>query len=988
MNHAFSQSEIDQLRTRPHGSKWFMAHHRPRTLTTLTLLNAPNYPASAISYFGDATTLVDKDIELWIGTVGGSQLGKVRLRGTPTTDGAGGSILPIAESGSALVNWAAATTIVAKERYYPYPRHPRYVPSASQWRMDYNRVWPGSVIGPYANMGAPIVGFLENGSFTASFFNTDHLFWDAASLSVIWEFPNGSAVHNSGSSFSVTFTGASPSGSYILCTVVDESGASETSQRLIFVFDDETQVPHVNVGEIQGGLDSKGYRVAVEVLDDGHDIQNDAEIVIFSKNIYNTSASQFGGNSRNRGNILFHGFVSKETVQRKPFQATVTMEAVTLDGILKETNSYDTFFAKKSNPTDDWIHEPALNLDRVAMRLLKERSTVSRIADFHPMSGIGITNGLILFQDLPKSSIWEQLTQNYGQKGVMGVIACDMQGGLHAFQDAQISGGSASLPVVLSLRDEDLMDQIDYNYEHIDKNAYVRLEAVTSDTPLGAESPGGVQGYFGGEQQITRGLTTQSQEELITWSGNLRAKLNNKLPNVTAKLAGNYIIDAIPQHAMRLSMAASQNPRGFAINNDLFLQKNLRLEYKSSDQFMTATIDMEKSVNGIGGSAITFPQVSDIIPIPTQTPPPPPDPVGDVPGGGFGTVYVATSSTLGRTRAFSADSPTWVNITPATGITISDFILDPWSPSTTGYISTSNGVYKSTTLDLVTPTWTLVLTPAQAEAAVGDATYQNPNKIMGSINLQNYIALFFQTNQNLYCARSLNAGTTWSYAKVNTSLLQSAWIGGADIVPHVINGDLVLYAIGHRAGGNMVLWKSTNKGATWSVIMASPTLPDPDTGDSKGLMVHCPYNDNDAGLIVYMSWFRTNTTVYAYYTTNGTSVSEINGNIRTNSKRHGIETYTEDRQRVFHWTHDDKLYLSTDAGSSFTLANANGVTGDVRATGGFPFNQSQYYVLSTSGIYVSIDNGDTFMDKTGDWVGSGLSVISIGNGVIVPDWTE
>lgn len=970
-----------------------MAHHRPRTLTTLTLLNAPNYPASAISYFGDATTLVDKDIELWIGTVGGSQLGKVRLRGTPTTDGAGGSILPIAESGSALVNWAAATTIVAKERYYPYPRHPRYVPSASQWRMDYNRVWPGSVIGPYANMGAPIVGFLENGSFTASFFNTDHLFWDAASLSVIWEFPNGSAVHNSGSSFSVTFTGASPSGSYILCTVVDESGASETSQRLIFVFDDETQVPHVNVGEIQGGLDSKGYRVAIEVLDDGHDIQNDAEIVIFSKNIYNTSASQFGGNSRDRGNILFHGFVSKETVQRKPFQATVTMEAVTLDGILKETNSYDTFFAKKSNPTDDWIHEPALNLDRVAMRLLKERSTVSRIADFHPMSGIGITNGLILFQDLPKSSIWEQLTQNYGQKGVMGVIACDMQGGLHAFQDAQISGGSASLPVVLSLRDEDLMDQIDYNYEHIDKNAYVRLEAVTSDTPLGAESPGGVQGYFGGEQQITRGLTTQSQEELITWSGNLRAKLNNKLPNVTAKLAGNYVIDAIPQHAMRLSMAASQNPRGFAINNDLFLQKNLRLEYKSSDQFMTATIDMEKSVNGIGGSAITFPRTTDIIPIPTQTPPPPPDPVGETPGGGFGTVYVATGTTLGRTRAFSADSPSWVNITPSGVTDIYDFILDPWSPSTNGYLSTSLGLYKSTTLDLDTPSWDLVLTAASASAAAG-GVFANPYKVMGSINLQNYVVLFFQdsSDNDLWCARSLNAGTTWSYAQVNNNPLATGatWRGGADIVPHVINDNLTLYAILFRQAGRGELFRSQDKGATWTRVIAE--IFNAIAGTTvNALCVHCPYNDNDNGNIVYMSWNRVGDSPYAYYTTDAATVNVINGNTKTNSKRHGIETYTQDRQRVFHWTYTSKLYLSTDGGSSFSLTTANGVTGDVRATGGFPFNRDQYYVVttgSTGGIFVSTDNGVSFSSKIGNWTGSGLSSISIGRGVIVPDWTE
>jgi len=80
------------------------------------------------------------------------------------------------------------------------------------------------------------------------------------------------------------------------------------------------------------------------------------------------------------------------------------------------------------------------------------------------------------------------------------------------------------------------------------------------------------------------------------------------------------------------------------------------------------------------------------------------------------------------------------------------------------------------------------------------------------------------------------------------------------------------------------------------------------------------------------------------------------------------------------------LYLSTDGGVTSYQASANGVDGNVRASGGFPFNQNQYYLLTTAGIYVSTNNGDDFVDKTGDWAFD--FNIDIGHGIIVPDWTE
>jgi hypothetical protein len=1016
MRTPYSSDELEKLRTVPQGTKWFVAHHQPRTHVNLSLASVPQtHPVSAIEFVGGSINF-QSDWTLWLGNDNGSNLGKVRLRGLPETNGNGASILPIAESGSGLINWNEVTTISVKDEFRPWVRHPRYDTAGSQWRMDYFRAWPGSLCPPYVNMGAPVVGFLENGSFTASFFNTEHARIDTASLiSKIWEFPNGSIVQSSDDEFAVTFTGASPNGSYIKCTILDFAGQSAVGYRLVFVYNDESEVPEVNIGEVQGGIQSGGYRVQMEVLENGQDIQDEAEIVVFSKNIYGDSASKFGGNYPNRGNVLFRGWANRESIVRQPFMSKALIEATTIDGVLRESNSYDYFVARSNpvSPASHWVHEAVLSLDRVAWRLLTERSTVAKIADFYPMSGIGNTDGLILFQDLPKSSLWEQLTQNYGNKGVLGKIAVDYQGGIHAFQDAQIAGTSANLPEIISFEDSDLMDEVIYEKLPRDTNAYVRLEAVSGDTPLGAESPGNVQGYYGGEFQVTRGLTTQNQGQLITWAGNMRAKINNDLPKVSLKTTGAYNIDPVPQSIVRLSLAASQNVRGYEINNEQFLPNALRMEYDSSKQFQANTIEMERVVNGIGGSAITFPKVADIIPIPTPIPPPPSDPPGETGGTGFGTVYVMTQDTLGRTRQFSASSPSWIDVSPG-GTTYHDFILDPWAPSTNGYLATIDGIYKSTSLDLDTPIWEVVLSKAEIESALGLSDFRYPNKIVGSINIQDWIGFWFMIgtsqNPNFKFAYTTDGGDTWSYSSVNSPSefpgIENAdtFGGSADVVPHLVNGALVLYAGCPRGGSStsrdFYVYKSTDSGLTWA-----ETGDRLDGGRDIGWTMHCPYFDNEDGNRVYtLAATDTVRQGFSYSLDGGDNfISVPPGQVDANSvqiHRWGGETYTQSEQS-YYWYDDGTdtiLYVADTPGGTYSAKQMNGISGQIYSSGGFPYNNSQFYAVCENGIFVSTDGGDNWVDKTGDWAYGFTSTYDLKKPtggtvqahayVIVPDWTE
>jgi hypothetical protein len=106
--------------------------------------------------------------------------------------------------------------------------------------------------------------------------------------------------------------------------------------------------------------------------------------------------------------------------------------------------------------------------------------------------------------------------------------------------------------------------------------------------------------------------------------------------------------------------------------------------------------------------------------------------------------------------------------------------------------------------------------------------------------------------------------------------------------------------------------------------------------------------------------------------------------------RNGFEAYTEDSDLLFWWTAgDDGLYTSIDGGANWTLKSATGLTGEPVAAGGFPYNGQQYYVVTTTGIFVSVDGGNSFVNKTGDWsFGFTASGSEPYHNIIVPDWTE
>jgi hypothetical protein len=330
---------------------------------------------------------------------------------------------------------------------------------------------------------------------------------------------------------------------------------------------------------------------------------------------------------------------------------------------------------------------------------------------------------------------------------------------------------------------------------------------------------------------------------------------------------------------------------------------------------------------------------------------------------------------LDRTDNVSATSPSYTgnDLGPAAATTQIDLKIDPWAPETTAYMATNDGLYKTTTMDQAAPTWSLVLSAADILSMTG-RTYQGVGHVVCSIHQEDYVGMFYGAGGNrIYYSFSEDGGATWTSAIVSSNFSTVSHLTGsvADREGGALN---TLYAA-HNTQSGRQLFKSTNKGASWVVTGAMAG-----SSSSESVVVHVPYKDNAAAQVVFIglssgSWVTTN---------GGSSFTALPA---ATVAKGGLYTYTQDRQRVYHWRSNNTFWTSTNGGSSWTQQAASGIAGTVRAAGGFPNDPDRHYALTTSGIFISMDGGATWQDKTGDWA-HGFTITQYRGGTIVPLWTE
>jgi hypothetical protein len=577
------------------------------------------------------------------------------------------------------------------------------------------------------------------------------------------------------------------------------------------------------------------------------------------------------------------------------------------------------------------------------------------------------------------------------QYGIYAHLVCNKEGDLYFEQDinSQSQVNRDEKDTRFTVLPTDRRGPVDIAWARGTKNqvALVQISGVGWDpdtatfTPFIAQAPGNIQDTEGADVIKLERQALYNQVDANSRAGQIFAILNNPIKDVTIPFAGNYsFLDIVPQSWLYVSVPASETKRQEAWASRIVLRE-LTLNHKPGIIQASGVFDAE----AVGKYGIIIPVPDEPLdpppPPPPQHPPDPP-PNGGGTGTGLGTALRLANNHVGLTSNLSAGPSThWVSKMgnlAGLGLTILDLILDPWRPSTTALIATSNGIYRTSDYRAASPTW------EQMTAQVCQSL------IHGSINKDGYFGGCFASGGAVYWHYTEDNGQTWNtvqaggpFTVVNTphSAVSVRAPGG---VPEV----MISVWRGSGSSYDLRIFKSTNGGASFSQVFSGfGTVQG--TGQAR---LEQAYANNESGQIWMMAQSHPAAGIGGLYISfnGGASWTGIaSGSIDYSLERGAFGFHTFNNNLIQAWRQHGgnvrHLWISEDGGDNWTQASETGLSGDFRAGGGFPYNEGRVYASTTDGVFYSNDKGETFVNCTGDWAWGNDAG---GGHVIVPDWTE
>lgn len=864
-------------------------------------------------------------------------------------------------------------------------------------------------IPPKANGG---VGFADTidpvSSKITVAFDSDESYGLVNSISTIaWDVDDGTITVGTAASAAITAT--FPAGfRWVRLTVTDTQAVSHTTVIPVYARDPAADTT-ISAFEIERHTIRKdGQELSLKILSDiDEGTYPDGTLVMLWE------GDSLG--SSERSHMRFIGWHHTDPAQISAGKTGIlqdtTFDCLDVAGKLKTLPGFPISIEGNASPSS-WLEMADPNMDRYIDHILRWHSTAFEVAHF-TLSGTGSSYPFVILGS-DAGSIWEQAARRAQSLVPDYVLTCNTKGQLAINPDPIIQATADRTATVQAALTESDWSNIRYTHQRPARVHWLRSEAVLASASTIAAmfcvAPDNTPGQGTAEQTHGEQLAI-NQSDLNTAEGNRYARLNaeNTFFSITLAEGSDQSIEpsAMTWVTMVIS-AATAAQRGLTLSTARGLVHEINISYRHERTGLTKTVVLtwEQETSGLPATTHIPPTTNiniDYEPLPNSGYDSDPAPV--TAGDGFGTVYVMDDNALYRTRDFSATSPTWTDISgAASGDEFHDWILDPFRPTTTGYLLTDGGVYKFTDLDQVTPTVNQVLTAAAFLTATSSAGGFYAWKIIGSINQDGYFAFVATTEDGgsgdphdsteLWCVYTSNSGSTWSYVLIFSGTGTVRHTGGFDYVPHLVGGAIRLYVafINATTFSRTYLNRSDDGGATWS----NPySIAGEIGGADGGVLCHCPYDGNTDGNTVFWGTEPASSLNTTWKSTNGganstqidlQSIDAGAENGGTKAKRTGVETYPQDNNLVYIWygNNVDNVLISIDGGSSFSQQATAVISGTtVFASGGFPYNNVQFYALTDDGAFVSTDAGVNWVDKTGD-----LPALSLSRGIgsIVPVW--
>lgn len=685
----------------------------------------------------------------------------------------------------------------------------------------------------------------------------------------------------------------------------------------------------------------------------------------------------------------------------------------TIEKMLRNEFMFSIPIESTPSPTEWYEYETPLTIGRAIEFLWRWHSNLLMIANVEGLADNKLPRYAV---DFEPGNLYDMANSLASLTGIRARILTDKEGSVHLTPNIQLLTDSerSALQTRYELDDDlDRGESLELIRTEINSTALVYTSGfswdgttfetddngnqVPSATPHCVVAPSKFPIHSGANTLTLDRQTFENEAHALSVAARLYASANNRYTELRYSFHGDYLeaIDITDPEFWGVNISAHPLLREDGSFQKNLIVRNISATVDKSTGFISVDASFEPEVDTGLSAVVDCPEVPEDFqyetpdPDPNPFPTPTPLPQGD----GFGTVYVLTNNTLQRTRDFSATPASWAEISNEITGNHYDFILDPWAPSTRGYCFTSDGLWKSVNLNATTPNWSLVLTRSEINSGTGsnmdDADgYENwAPFISGSINEEDFVCLWTTTiDEYVWFHYSEDGGSTWTHTSISFS---SDHAGGETegigaVVPHIVDGHLQAYSVVNNPARDVRLLGWTGPGAGWSYI-STPYTVGGGSGPSNQ-RIHLPYNDNDDGNVIYAL---VEGTVYVSNDGGSTWTSNASGlSINDIIKRSAFETFTNDRLKGYVVANSNVFYITDDGFVSYSAASMTGLSGDIVATGGFPYDSEQFYCVTQDGgatkVWVSIDRGDNWTLK-GTFSGTNTSSLW---GVIVPDWTE
>lgn len=866
-----TDAQLSRMRQRPHRTVAYLAIYDPSTVLAAKInmasISSGEREIDISILSGDAGE-VESGMTVYIGTIpNGRDKGRLRVISCD------GSALTVAENA---VDWTDGWYLTVVRFFEPWPRFSRIVlddDNVPIFYKDYDIAYTNQnqYMSPVVNMGPNDAGFMTTGAYSVyysssgSFDPTD----DGMPTGFAWVFeggdPTGSHEPDPGW---VNYTGAGQFTTRLIATT--DSGKELAAHRHIMVYDRPDAGPNRpvtrwGIRSFDGDREDGGYTLTIFVREqvDFSRVHDGALVVLFTETWQGGERVSIGGNAENRSDILFSGYIESESIRRNPITSNLEFTVRSITGIMESLSTYSATLESKVNAVT-WNELRDMTVDKAVINFLRWQSTILEIADFHPT---GDTKR-VQYMDFSRGNLKEAVSELY-ESTIAAQFVADRQGALWAEIDASLrSTGSRGLPAALLLTDQDWRSEISIERVDRDDLAYLEMGGIHYSGPTSgtfdaylAGAPGDVAGYFGGVERTT-GLVIAGQPQLNELVGLAYARANAEYADVTIPIAGDYRhIDIAPQERLLVTLDSGDTFRGIEWDEKPFIPQEINYDLFPESQSLMMTLGVREETHGPPGTKIEIPEdppwdsgdLPDFdINFPPLIPLPPIGPPIEFPSGGGGTVYIVTTVYLARTNNFWDLYPNWESVPYPGGVR--HFKLDPSDPENTAYLLTGNSLYKTTNLSAATPTWNLILSPADAGGFFGitdlnlysfDIAPNRPGFIYcsGSRSPFEYGAGGGQSTCHF---RSFDGGASWEPRHSdNVAGYFPDGLGQENEVFISPHGHPIIY-LSEWSGTTNVIAKSLTDGGSWSKRKEEGLF-----GTRPLIMVELPFPSNGSDEIIW-----------------------------------------------------------------------------------------------------------------------------------------